>query len=87
MIHGLSGRGRRKLLTRRWPRAGGLVVHAHCYLHRPSLVPFGHRIPVAPHYLLKLKSDDAIRQARPAQRIVPHVCTSALQSALMLCDR
>jgi hypothetical protein len=65
MIHGLSGRGRRKLLTRRWPRAGGLVVHAHCYLHRPSLVPFGHRIPVAPHYLLKLKSGDAIRQARP----------------------
>ncbi|KAK9840597.1 hypothetical protein WJX81_003517 [Elliptochloris bilobata] len=42
---------------------GCLLVHAHCYLHRPSLVPFGHRIPVAPHYLLKLKSCDAIRLA------------------------
>jgi hypothetical protein len=87
MDRGLGTHGHRQLPTRRWRRAGGLVVHAHCYLHRPSLVPFGHRIPVAPHYLLKLKSDDAIRQARPAQRIVPHVCTSALQSALMLCDR
>ena len=43
---------------------GGLLVHAHCYLHRPSLVPFGHRIPVAPHYFLKLKSPDAIRMVR-----------------------
>ena len=40
-------------------------MHAHCYLHRPSLVPFGHRIPVAPHYLLKLKACDAIRMVRP----------------------
>ena len=42
-------------------------MHAHCYLHRPSLVPFGHRIPVAPHYLLKLKSCDAIRMVRLPQ--------------------
>ena len=33
----------------------------------PSLVPFGHRIPVAPHYLLKLKSCDAIRMVRLPQ--------------------
>ena len=43
--------------------AGQLVVHAHCYLHRPSLVPFGHRIPLAPQYLLKLKSAEAIALA------------------------
>ena len=42
-------------------------MHAHCYLHRPSLLPFGHRIPVAPHYLLKLKSCDAIRMVRLLQ--------------------
>ena len=46
---------------------GCLLVHAHCYLHRPSLVPFGHRIPVAPHYLLKLKSCDAVRMVRLPQ--------------------
>lgn len=35
-------------------------MHSHCYLHRPHLVPFGHRIPIAPQYLLKLKSAAAI---------------------------
>jgi hypothetical protein len=40
--------------------AGELLVHAHCYLHRPNLIPFGHRRPYAPHYFLKLKSADAL---------------------------
>ncbi|CAK0785220.1 hypothetical protein CVIRNUC_008426 [Coccomyxa viridis] len=42
---------------------GELLVHAHCYLHRPNLVPFGHRLPYAPHYFLKLKSAEALIQA------------------------
>ena len=42
--------------------AGELLVHAHCYLHRPNLVPFGHRLPYAPHYFLKLKSTEALIQ-------------------------
>ncbi|KAK9918414.1 hypothetical protein WJX75_003983 [Coccomyxa subellipsoidea] len=37
-----------------------LVLHVHCYLYRPNLVPFGHRFPVAPQYFLKLKSAEAI---------------------------
>ena len=50
-------------------------MHAHCYLHRPHLVPFGHRFPVAPQYLLKLKSAAAIALvsatsiSRSAQRV------------------
>ena len=44
--------------------AGELLVHAHCYLYRPSLVPFGHRIPIAPHYFLKLKSAEALAQVQ-----------------------
>ena len=39
-------------------------MHAHCYLHRPNLVPFGHRLPYAPHYFLKLKSAEALIQVR-----------------------
>ena len=39
-------------------------MHAHCYLHRPNLIPFGHRLPYAPHYFLKLKSADALVQVR-----------------------
>ena len=46
--------------------AGELLIHAHCYLHRPNLVPFGHRLPYAPHYFLKLKSADALVQVRLA---------------------
>ncbi|CAL8471732.1 g11274 [Coccomyxa elongata] len=41
-----------------------LQLHAHCYLHRPNLVPFGHRFPVAPEYFLKLKSSDAVALVR-----------------------
>ncbi|BDA47109.1 hypothetical protein COCOBI_09-5640 [Coccomyxa sp. Obi] len=41
-----------------------LQIHAHCYLHRPNLVPFGHRFPVAPEYVLKLKSAEAITLVR-----------------------
>ncbi len=36
------------------------LMHVHCYLHRPNLVPFGHRFPVAPQYILKLKSAEAL---------------------------
>lgn len=54
-----------RMLTERFCDAGGVLVIVHCYLHRPSLVPFGHRIPVAPHYYLKLKSSDAICMVCP----------------------
>ena len=43
-----------------------LQVHAHCYLHRPNLVPFGHRFPVAPEYFLKLKSAEAVALVGPS---------------------
>ena len=57
--------------------AGQLLVHAHCYLHRPSLVPFGHRIPLAPQYLLKLKSAEAISQAsHPLWQCPTRICPS-----------
>lgn len=58
--------------------AGGVLVIVHCYLHRPSLVPFGHRIPVAPHYLLKLKSSDAIRMVCPCPANPLHLHTALL---------
>ena len=70
--------------------AGGVLVIVHCYLHRPSLVPFGHRIPVAPHYLLKLKSFDAICMVCPCSanrftytlrfQIVMSICSSKRRS-------
>lgn len=41
-----------------------LVLHVHCYLYRPNLVPFGHRFAVAPQYFLKLKSAEAIALVR-----------------------
>ena len=47
--------------------AGEMLIHAHCYLYRPNLVPFGHRLPYAPHYFLKLKSADALLQVRFAE--------------------
>ena len=67
--------------------AGQLLVHAHCYLYRPSLVPFGHRIPLAPQYLLKLKSAEAIALASPLpralhQKCLPHSCRPRSNSLL-----
>lgn len=38
----------------------GIMVQA--FLHRPNLVPYGHRIPMAPLYFLKLKSADGLRE-------------------------
>ena len=41
----------------------GVMVQA--FLHRPNLVPYGHRIAMAPQYFLKLKSAEGLRQACP----------------------
>ena len=53
--------------------AGELLVHAHCYLHRPNLVPFGHRLPCAPHYFLKLKSAEALVQVSHEELLLRHL--------------
>lgn len=56
-------------------------MHAHCYLHRPNLVPFGHRLPYAPHYFLKLKSAEALIQVG-----LPQLCLLTSASLALLPD-
>ncbi|KAK9792040.1 hypothetical protein WJX73_001274 [Symbiochloris irregularis] len=38
-------------------------IMIQAYLYRPNLVPYGHRIPMAPHYILKIKSARGLAEA------------------------
>lgn len=65
--------------AREW---GSADVMVQAYLHRPNLVPYGHRIPMAPHYVLKIKSARGMAEVRVMKLTAAHICYSAKHQQL-----